>query len=54
MLNAITAIDSAADLARCCEVVAALAAGRYDVLAGRYLDIGWDLDARAREASGGS
>jgi NAD(P)-dependent dehydrogenase (short-subunit alcohol dehydrogenase family) len=42
---------SAADLARCCAVVAALAAGRYDVLAGRYLDVDWDLDARAREVA---
>jgi NAD(P)-dependent dehydrogenase (short-subunit alcohol dehydrogenase family) len=54
MLNARTASDSAADLARCTEVVAALAAGRYDVLAGRYLDISWDLDARASEAAGGA
>jgi NAD(P)-dependent dehydrogenase (short-subunit alcohol dehydrogenase family) len=54
MLNAITASNSAADLARCCDVVAALAAGRYDVLAGRYLDISWDLDARAIEAAKGS
>jgi NAD(P)-dependent dehydrogenase (short-subunit alcohol dehydrogenase family) len=41
--------DSAADLARCCDVVAACAAGRYDALAGRYLDINWDLDAKVRE-----
>jgi NAD(P)-dependent dehydrogenase (short-subunit alcohol dehydrogenase family) len=54
MLNAITASESATDLARCTAVVAALAAGRYDVLAGRYLDISWDLDARARDAAGGS
>lgn len=41
--------DSAADLARCCDVVAACAAGWYDALAGRYLDINWDLDTKSRE-----
>jgi NAD(P)-dependent dehydrogenase (short-subunit alcohol dehydrogenase family) len=51
MLNAISPQDSAADLARCTAVVAALAGGRYDVLAGGYLDISWDLDARARDAA---
>jgi NAD(P)-dependent dehydrogenase (short-subunit alcohol dehydrogenase family) len=40
-----TAAQSAADLTRCCDVVAALASGRYDSLAGRYLDIHYDLDA---------
>jgi NAD(P)-dependent dehydrogenase (short-subunit alcohol dehydrogenase family) len=49
MLAARSPAESAADLARCVEVVAALAAGRYDALAGRYLDIQWDLDARTRE-----
>jgi NAD(P)-dependent dehydrogenase (short-subunit alcohol dehydrogenase family) len=34
-------------------VVAGLAAGRYDALAGRYLDISWDLEALAREAAKG-
>jgi len=43
--------DSVKDLARCLEVVVALAAGRYDTLAGRYLSIDWDLDAQAREAT---
>jgi hypothetical protein len=38
-------------MARCCEVVAALAAGRYDALSGRYLDIAWDLDALLRETA---
>jgi len=42
--------DSAKDLARCCEVVAAIAAGRYDALGGRYLDLWWDLDEKARQA----
>jgi NAD(P)-dependent dehydrogenase (short-subunit alcohol dehydrogenase family) len=50
MLAARTPAESAADLARCADVVAALAAGQYDDLGGRYLDIQWDLDARAREA----
>src|ERR1700728_1465519 len=50
MLKGRSPEDSAADLARCCAIVAALAAGRYDVLAGRYLDVDWDLDARARDA----
>lgn len=48
-LNARRPEDSAADLARCCDVVSACAAGRYDALAGRYLDINWDLDAKNRE-----
>jgi NAD(P)-dependent dehydrogenase (short-subunit alcohol dehydrogenase family) len=51
MLKGRTAQDSATDLARCMEVVAALAAGRYDALSGRYLDISWDLDALEREAA---
>jgi NAD(P)-dependent dehydrogenase (short-subunit alcohol dehydrogenase family) len=51
MLKARTSKDSAADLARCLEVVAALAAGRYDALSGRYLDASWDLDAQEREAA---
>jgi NAD(P)-dependent dehydrogenase (short-subunit alcohol dehydrogenase family) len=51
MLNGRTPEQSAADLARCCAVVAALAAGQYDPLAGRYLDIAWDLDALVREAA---
>ncbi len=51
MLNARSPQESAADLARCTDVVAALAAGRYDALAGRYLDIGWDLEVLARQAA---
>jgi NAD(P)-dependent dehydrogenase (short-subunit alcohol dehydrogenase family) len=51
MLKGRSAEDSAAELARCCAIVAALATGRYDMLAGRYLDAGWDLDARARDAA---
>ncbi len=50
MLTARTPAESAADLARCVDVVAALAVGQYDELGGRYLDIQWDLDALAREA----
>lgn len=42
--------ESARDLARCCEVAAALAAGRYDSLGGRYLDLWWDLSAEAQRA----
>jgi NAD(P)-dependent dehydrogenase (short-subunit alcohol dehydrogenase family) len=53
MLNARTREDSATDLARCTSVVAALAAGRYDALSGRYLDASWDLDAQQRQAAGG-
>src|SRR5208282_3263779 len=37
--------DSAADLARCCDVVLGLASGNYDALGGRYLDVHDDLDA---------
>jgi NAD(P)-dependent dehydrogenase (short-subunit alcohol dehydrogenase family) len=43
MIRDRTAEESAADLQRCCEVVLALATGKYDVLGGRYLDIGDDL-----------
>jgi len=53
MLAARTPKESASDLARCTAVVALIAAGRYDALGGRYLDISWDLDARARETAGG-
>jgi NAD(P)-dependent dehydrogenase (short-subunit alcohol dehydrogenase family) len=42
--------ESARDLARCCEVVSALAAGRYDSLGGRYLDLWWDLESESRQA----
>jgi NAD(P)-dependent dehydrogenase (short-subunit alcohol dehydrogenase family) len=48
MLQSRTPAASAADLRRCCDVVVALASGKYDALAGRYLDIDWDLDARMR------
>lgn len=51
MLKGRTAQESAADLARCMDVVAALTAGRYDALSGRYLDINWDLDALENEAA---
>jgi NAD(P)-dependent dehydrogenase (short-subunit alcohol dehydrogenase family) len=49
MLQGRTPEQSANDLRRCCDVVAALAAGKYDALAGRYLDIDWDLDAKMTE-----
>jgi NAD(P)-dependent dehydrogenase (short-subunit alcohol dehydrogenase family) len=48
MLKGRTAEDSANDLARCCDVVAALAAHRYDGLGGRYIDLWWDLEAQAK------
>jgi NAD(P)-dependent dehydrogenase (short-subunit alcohol dehydrogenase family) len=51
MLNARTPEQSAGDLARCCAVVAALAAGQYDALSGRYLDVAWDLNALLHEAA---
>ncbi|HTW38438.1 MAG TPA: SDR family oxidoreductase [Steroidobacteraceae bacterium] len=44
MLRNRTPEDSAKDLARCCDVVAGLAAGRYDALGGRYLDLWSDLE----------
>ena len=44
MLKSISAQQSDQDLRRCCDVVAALASGKYDGIAGRYLDIAWDLD----------
>jgi NAD(P)-dependent dehydrogenase (short-subunit alcohol dehydrogenase family) len=51
MLKARTPAESAADLERCAAVVGALAAGEYDALAGRYLDISWDLETLARDAA---
>lgn len=51
MLRNRTPEESARDLVRCCDVVAALAAGKYDALGGRYLDLWWDLDARSRAGS---
>jgi NAD(P)-dependent dehydrogenase (short-subunit alcohol dehydrogenase family) len=48
MLKGRTPEDSAKDLARCCEVVAALAAQRYDALGGRYIDLWWDLEAQGK------
>jgi hypothetical protein len=47
MLRNRTIAQSDGDLARCCDVVAALAAGRHDRLGGRYLDIHDDLDVLA-------
>ncbi len=49
MLQNRTPEDSRKDLERCCEVVVALGTGRHDALGGRYLDLWWDLDAKARE-----
>lgn len=46
MLRGLTAASSDADLKRTCDVVTALASGVYDALAGQYLDIAWDLDAK--------
>jgi NAD(P)-dependent dehydrogenase (short-subunit alcohol dehydrogenase family) len=45
MLRARTLEASAADLARCTTMVAALASGRHDAIAGRYLDIDTNLEA---------
>jgi NAD(P)-dependent dehydrogenase (short-subunit alcohol dehydrogenase family) len=44
MLRARTSEASAADLARCTTIVAALASGRCDALAGRYLDLDSNLE----------
>ena len=49
MLRSRTDAESARDLARSCEVVASLAAGRFDALGGRYIDLWWDLEAEARQ-----
>ena len=49
MLKARTPEASAADLRRCCDLVVSLAAGKYDALAGRYLDVDWDLDAKLKK-----
>lgn len=48
MIRDRTAAASDADLVRCCDVVTALAAGLYDSLGGRYLDINHDLDSLSR------
>jgi NAD(P)-dependent dehydrogenase (short-subunit alcohol dehydrogenase family) len=50
MLRSRSDADSARDLARSCDVVAWLAAGRFEALGGRYLDLWWDLEAEARQA----
>jgi NAD(P)-dependent dehydrogenase (short-subunit alcohol dehydrogenase family) len=49
MLKATTQEASETDLRRCCDLVAALAAGRYDALGGRYLDVDWDMDAKLKQ-----
>ncbi|HYK26216.1 MAG TPA: SDR family oxidoreductase, partial [Steroidobacteraceae bacterium] len=49
MLRGRTDADSTRDLERCCDVVAWLAAGRFQALGGRYLDLWWDLEAEARQ-----
>jgi NAD(P)-dependent dehydrogenase (short-subunit alcohol dehydrogenase family) len=41
---------SESDQRRCADVVAAIAAGHYDALGGRYLSAEWDLEARALNA----
>ncbi|HEY6451556.1 MAG TPA: SDR family oxidoreductase [Steroidobacteraceae bacterium] len=51
MLQACTPEQSESDLGRCTAVVAAIAAGRYDSLSGRYLESSWDLDTLARQAA---
>jgi NAD(P)-dependent dehydrogenase (short-subunit alcohol dehydrogenase family) len=45
MLRARTPEASAADLARCTAIVAAIAGGRHDAMAGRYLDIDSNLES---------
>lgn len=50
MLRGLTPASSDADLQRTCDVVVGLASGTYDALAGQYLDIAWDLEARLAEA----
>jgi len=49
MLRGRSDAESARDLKRCCDVVAWLAAGRFQALGGRYLDLWWDLEAEARQ-----
>jgi NAD(P)-dependent dehydrogenase (short-subunit alcohol dehydrogenase family) len=49
MLRGRADAESARDLARCCDVVAWLAGGRFQALGGRYLDLWWDLEAEARQ-----
>lgn len=42
-------VDPAPVLQKCGERVVALAAGRHDTLAGRYVDVDWDWEALAHE-----
>lgn len=41
-----------ARMQRCVEIAAQIAAGRHDVLAGRYIDFADDLDALAQQVEG--
>ncbi len=43
-----------ADLARCAQRCLDLASGKYSILSGRFLELGDDLDAAARDARAGS
>lgn len=52
MLRGLTAASSDADLRRTCDVVAGLASGAYDAIAGQYLDIAWDLQAKLAQSRG--
>jgi NAD(P)-dependent dehydrogenase (short-subunit alcohol dehydrogenase family) len=49
MLGKISPENSAKEMARCAELAAQISAGKYDVLAGRYIDFADDLDALARQ-----
>ena len=46
-------VDPAPVLAKCGQRVVALAAGRHDVLAGRYLDVDWDWETLGSELANG-
>lgn len=52
LLESITPEDSARAMARLQDFVADLARGRWDALSGRFLDVGWDLEAMLRDGSG--
>lgn len=51
LLESVSPEDSARSMAKMQDFVSDLARGRWDNLSGRYLDIDWDLEALAREAS---
>lgn len=53
LLGKITEEESARSMRRCADLAVQIAAGKYDLLAGRYIDFDSDLDALAAEVAAG-